>query len=92
MLTVLDIGISTATDNVDFMITNNAPSSFPLGTTIVTWTVSDSSENTVSDTQIITIQDTTPPTTSLQNNAFRSFFFLDSSLLQGVVFRGEMTY
>tara|TARA_B000000460_G_C21295912_1_gene298019 strand:- start:399 stop:575 length:177 start_codon:yes stop_codon:yes gene_type:complete len=28
----------------------------------------------------------------LQNNAFRSFFFLDSSLLQGVVFRGEMTY
>ena len=42
-------------------ITNDAPTSYPLGNTTVTWTTTDSSGNTSSTTQTITVQDTTPP-------------------------------
>ncbi|MBI4284021.1 MAG: HYR domain-containing protein [Chloroflexi bacterium] len=44
-----------------YTITNNAPALFPLGTTTVTWTVTDASSNTATDTQKVTVVDTTPP-------------------------------
>ena len=41
-----DIGTSTASDSVEIIsIINDAPDSFPLGETIVTWTATDSSGN-----------------------------------------------
>ncbi|MGQ0605346.1 MAG: calcium-binding protein, partial [Candidatus Nitrosotenuis sp.] len=43
------------------LITNDAPSVFPLGDTIVTWTAIDEAENSASVTQKITIVDTTAP-------------------------------
>jgi sugar lactone lactonase YvrE len=49
-------------------ITNDAPAVFPLGMTTVTWTVTDTSGNTASDTQIVTIHDTTPPALSIPEN------------------------
>ena len=38
------------------IITNNAPETFPLGETIVTWTASDNAGNSVSETQLINVQ------------------------------------
>ncbi|MEO0038085.1 MAG: hypothetical protein RIQ59_1296 [Bacteroidota bacterium] len=43
-------------------VTNNAPATFPLGTTTVTWTVADASGNTATATQLVTVMDTIPPT------------------------------
>jgi len=62
--TTVSLGTATATDNEDPSpaITNNAPASFPVGITTVTWTATDASGNSASDTQQITITDTTPPT------------------------------
>ena len=58
------IGTATATDAVDssVTVTSNAPSSFPLGTTTITWTATDSSGNSASAKQAVTVRDTTPPT------------------------------
>lgn len=68
--TVISIGTANATDNIDPtpIITNDSPAAFPLGSTTVTWTATDSSDNSSNATQIITIQDTTPPTISTPDN------------------------
>jgi hypothetical protein len=46
-------------------VTNDAPALFPLGQTLVTWTATDFSGNMATDTQVVTIQDTTPPVLTL---------------------------
>ena len=43
-------------------VTNNAPLRFLPGPNTVTWTATDAKHRTGSDTQIVTINDTTPPT------------------------------
>jgi len=56
------LGESNATDNGEIIsISNDAPEFFTLGDTIITWTVSDSSENATSDTQLVSVVDTTAP-------------------------------
>lgn len=42
-------------------VSNDAPESFPIGMTTVTWTALDTSGNSASDTQIVTVRDTIPP-------------------------------
>lgn len=42
-------------------VTNDAPASFPLGVTTVTWTVTDGSGNSATATQMVTVVDATAP-------------------------------
>lgn len=61
-LTRVVLGTATATDNAPGLeVTNDAPPSFPLGETVVTWTARDRSGNSDADTQTVTVRDTTPP-------------------------------
>jgi hypothetical protein len=58
----VEIGSATATDACgNVTITNDAPSTFPHGTTTVTWTADDGNGNSSSDEQSVTVEDTTPP-------------------------------
>ncbi|AWO00825.1 hypothetical protein DLD77_03500 [Chitinophaga alhagiae] len=53
----VNIGQATATDNGGVAaITHNAPASFPLGVTTVTWTATDRSGNTATALQTVTVQ------------------------------------
>ncbi|HEY5974437.1 MAG TPA: HYR domain-containing protein [Geobacteraceae bacterium] len=61
-LTQVAIGTATATDLVGpLTITGNAPASFPVGTTTVTWTARDGAGNVSQANQVITVVDSTPP-------------------------------
>ncbi len=52
----VDIGNATATDNVYVIsLTNNAPSVFPVGTTVVVWTATDAYGNTSTCEQVIVV-------------------------------------
>jgi hypothetical protein len=53
--------------SVDYI--NDAPALFPLGTTTVTWTATDDDNNSATAAQLVTIQDTLPPTISCNNAA-----------------------
>ncbi len=61
----LEIGIATAVDEVwtseEIIITNDAPTAFPLGTTEVTWTAQNERGGIGVEIQKVTVQDTTPP-------------------------------
>lgn len=55
--TEIDIGDATAVDNItaDPVITNDAPTAFPFGTTVVNWTATDEIGNASSASQFITV-------------------------------------
>jgi hypothetical protein len=59
----VNIGTATAVDLVDgaVAVTNDAPATFPLGTTVVTYTATDAHGNTATATQNVTVVDTTAP-------------------------------
>jgi gliding motility-associated-like protein len=63
-----NLGIPIVTDNCTILtITNDAPVTFPLGVTTVTWTAIDESSNTASATQIVNVIDIISPVASLNN-------------------------
>ena len=59
----VDLGTPTVSDDTDPnpTVTSDAPATFPLGSTTVTYTATDSSGNSASDTQTVTVEDTSPP-------------------------------
>ncbi|PXX96181.1 hypothetical protein DF185_20595 [Marinifilum breve] len=63
------LGTPTTSDNCGVAsVTNDAPTTFPLGNTTVTWTVTDNAGLTSSDTQIVTVIDNEKPTISCPGN------------------------
>ena len=48
-------------------IVNNAPLTYPLGTTVVTWTITDNGGNITTADQIVTVMDTTQPILMFNN-------------------------
>jgi hypothetical protein len=64
--TPVTVPLPTATDNCGgpLIVTSNAPAVFPLGTTTVTFSVTDASGNTTTAQTTVTVVDTTPPVIS----------------------------
>ena len=62
-LTAVALGSASATDNIDgaVSVTPDNTGPFPVGNSMITWTASDSANNTATATQTITVRDTTPP-------------------------------
>lgn len=61
-INIVDLDLPWAYDIIGVeSYSNDAPESFPIGMTTVTWTAVDTSGNISTDTQVITISDTTPP-------------------------------
>ncbi|MFD1905913.1 HYR domain-containing protein [Paenibacillus rhizoplanae] len=59
--TPVQTGKATATDLFPVTVVSNAPDSYPLGKTIVTWKATDANGNFSTGTQTITVKDTTAP-------------------------------
>ncbi len=63
--TGVNLGLPVTSDNCGVAsVTNNAPSVFETGNTMVIWTVTDNAGNASTCTQIVTVVDSIPPTIS----------------------------
>ena len=68
VLSTVDIGVATATDIFGATVANDAPATFPLGTTTVTYTATDGNGLTTTGTQTVTVIDTTAPVLTVPAN------------------------
>ena len=64
----VSLSLPATSDNCAGEVTSNdAPASFPIGTTTVTWTVTDASGNTAICTQMVTVEDNEAPVAVCQD-------------------------
>jgi 4-hydroxy-3-methylbut-2-enyl diphosphate reductase IspH len=81
---IVALGNPVSSDLVDIpSISNNAPDVFPLGETIVTWIAIDTSGNSASATQTVTIIDTTSPELTIPEDIIISAFDLEKQVEVG---------
>ena len=82
---IVDIGNPVYDDLVDIAsVINDAPDTFPLGETVVRWTATDSSGNTATATQTVSVVDTTAPELIIPEN-----IIVDSITIEKLVEIGE---
>jgi Ca2+-binding RTX toxin-like protein len=80
-----------SSDLVDIpSISNNAPDLFPLGETIVTWTTIDTTGNSASATQTVTIVDTTAPELIIPEDITISAFSLEKQVEIGEAYVNDL--
>jgi len=78
---IVILGNPVSSDLVDIpSISNNAPDLFPLGETIVAWTATDTSGNSASATQTVTIVDTTSPELIMPEDIMIGAFSLEKQV------------
>jgi len=65
VLSTVTLGIATATDIFGATVANDAPATFPLGTTVVTYTATDGNGLTSAGVQTVTVVDSTAPALTL---------------------------
>src|SRR5204863_6098181 len=61
----VNLGAPNVSDNCTLnpvTVTNDTPTTFPIGTTTVTWTIKDSANNITTCTQLVTVTDNQIPT------------------------------
>ena len=90
---VISLNPPEATDSVSIAvtITNDAPQVFPLGESIVTWTVTDDAGNFASTTQTITVLDTTPPELTIPADVIIDATGLETLVVIGDAISSDLT-
>lgn len=61
LLTPVELGEAGAGGMQPIVVSHDGPASYPVGTTVVTWTATDGNGNMATATQNIAVRDTTPP-------------------------------
>ena len=88
---VVELGEATVYDIMSVeSITNDAPEFFPVGETTVTWTATDSSGNSSTATQIVTIIDTTAPELTVPENVVIAAFSLEKEVDVGAALASDL--
>ena len=96
----VNLGTPSTNDYSLVIVTNNAPSLFPVGTTTVTWTATDASGNVSTATQLVTVVDNVKPTIYLNSSVVNTLGIKGStssktpylqSLKAGVYFKSLMS-
>jgi len=74
-----DVGLGSGSDTVEIIsVTSDSPDTFPLGETVITWTATDSSGNSATATQTVTVVDTTAPELIVPENVIVDSFSLEN--------------
>jgi len=74
-----DIGLGSGSDTVEIIsVTSDSPDTFPLGETVITWTATDSSGNSATATQTVTVVDTTAPELIVPEDVIVDSFSLEN--------------
>jgi Ca2+-binding RTX toxin-like protein len=74
-----DIGLGSGSDTVEIIsVTSDSPDTFPLGETVITWTATDSSGNSATATQTVTVVDTTAPELIIPEDVIVDRFSLEN--------------